>query len=496
MNHVIKNHKFQYETNNLIRVFFPDEKITATDERNDDERYIITELLEEENGAKAKIVLCISKGKTEKEDFFALKEKREDDTNDSFFERKLAVMLFEMLCAETSYTPVWGILTGVRPAKLMTNLSKNLGDEKAMLYFTEELKVSGEKARLAQMVAKKENEIIKKQKTNSFSLYVSIPFCPTRCSYCSFVSHSNEQAKKLMPKYTELLCIEIEYIGKIAKELGLCLESVYIGGGTPTALDAQSLKKVTDKISENFDLNENVEYTIESGRPDSITEEKLRVIMNSKAQRISINPQTFNDSVLEEIGRKHTSAQTVEAMLLARKVGFKNINMDIIAGLPTDTTDSFENTLTKALSFEPENVTVHTLALKRASTLVTEAKRRGDAELTADMLNIAFEKLSQSGYKPYYMYRQSKCLGNLENVGWAKEGYECRYNIYMMEETHSVFAVGAGAVTKLCNPYTHQIERIFNYKYPYEYIDSFSEILKRKDAIKDFYYSIDKKPET
>ena len=193
-----------------------------------------------------------------------------------------------------------------------------------------------------------------------------------------------------MPKYTELLCKEIEYTADIAKKLELSLESVYIGGGTPTALDPENLKKVTDAIANNFEITPNVEYTIESGRPDSITEEKLRVIMDSKAQRISINPQTFNDSVLEEIGRKHTGAQTCEAMELARKLGFGNINMDIIAGLPTDTIESFENTLEKVLSFEPENVTVHTLALKRASTLVTEAKRKGDAETAAKMLLKSF----------------------------------------------------------------------------------------------------------
>ena len=492
MNHVIK-HKFQYETNNLIRVFFPDEKISATEERNDEERYIITELCEKENGADATVILCISETEIKEKAFFSLSDKRDDDTADSFYERKLAVMLFEMLCRETSYLPPWGILTGVRPAKLMTNLSKKLGEEKAIEYFTNELNVKEQKAQLASIVAKAENEIIKKQKRNSFSLYVSIPFCPTRCSYCSFVSHSNEQAKKLMPKYTELLCKEIEYTADIAKKLELSLESVYIGGGTPTALDPENLKKVTDAIANNFEITPNVEYTIESGRPDSITEEKLRVIMDSKAQRISINPQTFNDSVLEEIGRKHTGAQTCEAMELARKLGFGNINMDIIAGLPTDTIESFENTLEKVLSFEPENVTVHTLALKRASTLVTEAKRKGDAETAAKMLDIAFEKLSSNGYNPYYMYRQSKCLGNLENVGWAKDGFECRYNIYMMEETHSVFAVGAGAVTKLCNPDTNEIERIFNYKYPYEYIDSFSEILTRKDRIVQFYDEVEKR---
>ena len=295
-----------------------------------------------------------------------------------------------------------------------------------------------------------------------------------------------------MPQYTELLVKEIEETAKIANDLGLELQSVYIGGGTPTALDEENLKKVTDAVSANFDISEKVEYTIESGRPDSITKEKLEIIKNSAAQRISINPQTFNDSVLEEIGRKHTSKQTEDAMLLARECGFDNINMDIIAGLPTDTLQSFDNTLKKVLSFEPENVTVHTLALKRSSTLVTEDKQKGDAETASQMLSLAFKTLSKNGYAPYYMYRQSKCLGNLENVGWAKKGFECEYNIYMMEETHTVLAVGAGAVTKLRNPHSNEIERIFNYKYPYEYISGFDEILSRKKRIGEFYSCLKK----
>ena len=260
-----------------------------------------------------------------------------------------------------------------------------------------------------------------------------------------------------------------------------------MGGGTPTALDADSLKTVTDAIRESFDLSTCREYTIESGRPDSITREKLEVIKNCGAQRISINPQTFNDDVLKEIGRRHSAQMTKDSMRLARECGFDNINMDIIAGLPTDTLESFENTVDTVLSFSPENVTVHTLALKRSSTLVTEDKERGDGETANRMLTLASEKLTENGYEPYYMYRQSKCLGNLENVGWAKKGYECLYNVFMMEECHTVLAVGAGAVTKLKNPDANEIERIFNYKYPYEYINGFEEIEKRKDRILSFY---------
>lgn len=492
MNLVIVGHKFRYETENLLRVFFPDEKIDVTQERNGDERFVITQVKSGEDKATLKITARLFQQEETDEKTVFCADKKSDETEEAFYERMLETFLFALLCRATGYTPPWGILTGVRPAKLMSALIYKHGEEYAVNYFINELKVSEQKTALALMVAKAEEPIVNKSGEKSFSLYISIPFCPTRCSYCSFVSHSNESAKKLIPEYVRLLVLELEETAKIANSLGLKLESVYMGGGTPTALDAQSLKTVTDAIGRSFALSENVEYTIESGRPDSITKEKLEVIRQSTAGRISINPQTFCDSVLKEIGRKHSCAQTESAMLLARECGFDNINMDIIAGLPTDTVEGFCHTLDKVLSFEPENITVHTLALKRSSSLVTEDKQKGDAKTAGEMLTIAFDRLSAAGYMPYYMYRQSKCLGNLENVGWAKRGYECEYNVYMMEETHTVLAVGAGAVTKLRNPYSNEIERIFNYKYPYEYINGFDEIISRKKRIHQFYAEIKK----
>ena len=480
---VLNDRRFQYETENLIRVFFVNETITVTDSPIDGENGVAAFALDGE----IKIQLNLNGKSYSGYQILDFSLMNEDDTEQSFTERKLELMLFELLKEATGYTPPWGILTGVRPAKLMTRLLEKSGEERALAYFTDELKVSEKKAELALKVAKNEAPIIASSTEKSFSLYISIPFCPTRCSYCSFVSHSNEKAKKLIPGYVKLLCREIELTGKIVSSLGLKLESVYMGGGTPTALDAASLKTVTDSVRENFDLSSCREYTIESGRPDSITREKLEIIKNCGAGRISINPQTFNDSVLKEIGRRHTSQMTKDSMLLARDCGFDNINMDIITGLPTDTLESFENTVDTVLSFAPENVTVHTLALKRSSSLVTEDKERGDGETANRMLILASEKLTAAGYQPYYMYRQSKCLGNLENVGWAKKGYECLYNIFMMEECHTVLAVGAGAVTKLKNPNSNEIERIFNYKYPYEYMNGFSEIEKRKERIISFY---------
>ena len=369
----------------------------------------------------------------------------------------------------------------------MTNLAKKHGEKEAVKYFIDELKVSKEKTALALKVAEMEAPVIESSSPDSFSLYVAIPFCPSRCTYCSFVSHSNDSAKKLIPKYVDKVCEELIYTAEIAKRLSLKLESVYIGGGTPTVLTAEQLNKITDTIKENYDFTYIKEYTIEAGRPDSTDEAKLGVMKNSGCTRISINPQTFNDNVLNAIGRKHSSEETENCFNLAREKGFSNINMDLIAGLPEDTVESFEYSLSKAISMNPENITVHTLALKRSSNLVTDKKESSTGDVASKMLSMVQNKLTEAGYIPYYMYRQSKCLGNLENVGWAKEGYEGLYNVYMMEECHTVLAVGAGAVTKLKAPFSSEIERIFNYKYPYEYINDFEQILNRKNHIEEFY---------
>ncbi len=477
------NHKYHYETENLLRLFFP-EKIVQCDVLPEGEDGVIT--LMEGNNIEVCVVLGGEKTVIKKE--YTEADIPSYDTAESFFERKIALGMFELLTEKTGYTPPWGILTGVRPAKLMSKLCLEMGEEKAKEYFQNELRVSTEKTDLALCVAKKEAPIISgASKEKSFSLYVSIPFCPTRCSYCSFISHSNDKAKKLMPEYVEYLIKEIKETGRIAKKLGLCLESVYYGGGTPTALTEELLKKVTDAVSESFELEGIKEYTIEAGRPDSVTREKFRIMKSCGCNRISINPQTFNDSVLKEIGRNHTSEQTLEAMKTAREEGFDFINMDLIAGLPTDTLESYENTLDTVLSLSPENITVHTLALKRSATLVTDKRETNTGDLASAMLSHTYKTLTGAGYIPYYMYRQSKSLGNLENVGWAKEGFEGLYNVYMMEECHTILSVGAGAVTKLKNPHGNEIERIFNYKYPYEYISDFDEILKRKKRIAEFY---------
>ena len=404
-------------------------------------------------------------------------------------ERVLAVLLYHCFTELTGMEPKWGILTGVRPAKLMRRLAGEMGEEAAAAYFKEKLLVSEEKIRLCRAIGASEDAITALSRPDSFSLYISIPFCPSRCSYCSFVSHSVEKAGKLIPEYVALLIKEIALTGRLAAEAGLRLETVYFGGGTPTTLSAEQLTAVMDAVAAHFDLSRLREYTVEAGRPDTITADKLLAIKKGGATRISINPQTMEDGVLAAIGRRHTASEAEEAYRLARNLGFTNINMDLIAGLPADHPEGFGRTLDRILELDPESVTIHTLSMKRASRLSMGGilPEREAGEEAAEMVGLGQRRLTEAGILPYYMYRQSKTVGNLENVGYAKKGYEGLYNVYIMDETHSILACGASGVTKLRDPKSNYIERIFNFKYPYEYSSRFEEMAARKDRVKTFY---------
>ncbi len=477
----VLNHEYQYEAEKLTRIFFPNEKINVVNERAEpDGEAVLTTLFAEgfvnveyknENGDK-------------------LYSRRESTDGVPDRELLMAQLMFEALTHITGYTPKWGILTGIRPSKLLIALKEKYGEKEGIERFRNDYLVTREKAALADSVAGAEKRIISLSRPDSFSLYVSIPFCPTRCAYCSFVSHDMTSAtiKKLMPDYVDYLIKEIRATAEISKDLGLRAESIYYGGGTPTTLDEKQLGRVLEAVEKSFDLSDLREYTVEAGRPDTITGDKLAVMKRAGVTRISINPQTFNDKSLKAIGRNHSSQQTLEAFEKARLAGFDNINMDLIAGLPEDSLDSFRVSLDKAIELTAENITVHTLALKRSSYMGAEgqvALKR--AEETQAMLEYAYKTLCDNGYHPYYMYRQTRSLGNLENTGYCKEGRECLYNIFMMEECHSVLAVGGGAVTRLKAPHGDKIDRIFNFKYPYEYIDGFDELIKRKERIKEFY---------
>ena len=483
----IFGHGFHYECENLCRVFFPSDVIITEERMKDGTQPNITVIIKiEPDGENKKLTAkVISDGKE------TVKEKTQSVDGEKC-KRTLFLLLLSALRELTSYTAPWGILTGVRPAKLFHTVSRELrSDEKAVKFFTDELSVSEEKALLAKKVAEKENRIISLSKPDSFSLYISIPFCPSRCSYCSFVSSSIKSAGKLIDSYVELLKEEIRRTGEIARDLNLKLETVYFGGGTPTTLCASQLGEIMDEVEKSFDFERLKEYTVEAGRPDTVTREKLEVIKRGFPKRISINPQTLNDDVLKAIGRAHTVQDFYEKFALARLAGFRNINCDIIAGLPLDTPESFKNTVLGLCGLEPESITVHTLSLKRSSNMGSETKSLASIGASvSEMLRSSDEILTPCGYEPYYMYRQSKMAGNLENVGRSKNGYECLYNVFMMDETHTVLACGAGAVTKLKAPNENRIERIFNYKYPFEYISNFDTLIERKKGIKEFYSSI------
>ncbi len=484
----IFGHDFHYECENLCRVYYPNEKINIVyDDSGEDSKTVVTRCSPIDGGNLIEVEADIDGARRSAR---AEVKTGENELRDKS-ELKTAQLIFALLSEITGYTPPWGVLTGVRPSKLMLRLIDQMGAEGAMRYFTEALLVSGEKASLAQTVAAAEEKIVALSKDNSFSLYVSIPFCPTRCSYCSFVSHSiaNANARKLLPEYLEKLADEIKITGEIARELGLRLESIYFGGGTPGVLEAPQTDRLLGAVEKSFDLSQLREYTVEVGRPDTVTPEKLRILRLHNVGRISINPQTFNQKTLELIGRNHSVEQAVKSYQLAKAYGFDSINMDLIAGLPEETLADFCSSVDTAISLAPENITVHTLALKRSSELNASGAGVSGGNEAKKMLEYASERLYGSGYAPYYMYRQSKCVGNLENVGWQKNGTECLYNVFMMEECHTVLAVGAGGVTKLCEPGTNNVERIFYFIYPYEYISGFDKITERKNGIKSFYLS-------
>ncbi len=487
MDLVLHNCPYRYELENLCRLFFFTEGVRVTDEPVDPERRIDA-WLEEDSAAEtlARVQVRLDGGRYAD----ARRVSRSSPTYPDDCEMALSLMLFALLCAHTPVRPRWGVLTGVRPVKWVGRLwREGYDDEGVLRTLTERYLVLPEKARLALETARNERSITANAHPLDCSLYVSIPFCPSRCSYCSFVSQATASAHRLIPRYVELLCEELACVGEKVRRNGLRLKTVYFGGGTPSVLSAEQLSVLTDCVAECFDLSGLEEYTVEAGRPDTITREKLRALRRAGITRISINPQTLNDRVLEAIGRRHTAQQALDAFAMAREEGFSDINMDLIAGLPSDTLDSFADTLTRILALRPENLTVHTLSLKRSSTLRTEGYDR-DAlyrNPAAEMMELAQRSISAAGYEPYYLYRQKNTLGNLENVGFSLEKQFGRYNVYIMEELHTIVAAGAGGVTKLVDLPHNRIRRVFDYKYPSEYIGGFDEMLRRKDEIDAFF---------
>lgn len=384
--------------------------------------------------------------------------------------------------------PEWGSLSGVRPAKLMDGyLREGLSPRAAKGRFMREYFVSGSRAQLCLDAALAAQEAARSLDERDVCLYVGIPFCPTRCAYCSFVSQSVEKSMKLMEPFLDALLLDIRAAAAETRRAGLRPVALYMGGGTPTTLSAAQLDRLCAALEREFDLSALREYTVEAGRPDTITAEKLRVLRAHGVGRVSVNPQTMSDSVLEAIGRRHTAQDIVDALALVRECGGFEVNMDLIAGLPTDTAGGFSRTLDAVLSLAPENVTVHTLSLKRGSGLTLAGRPLPEAGEVRAMLDEAMERLAGSGYAPYYLYRQKNMAGGFENVGWTKPGSENLYNICIMEELCSILAMGAGGSTKLVADGGKRIKRFIAPKYPQEYINAAPGFAAGKERIGEFY---------
>ena len=384
--------------------------------------------------------------------------------------------------------PPWGALTGVRPVKLPTRAMKaGANYDQAMEQLQQVYRVSPVRARLATDCAKSSLAAQEMLSGDQVSVYIGIPFCPTRCAYCSFISADVGRSLKLVEPYLEQVLDEITHTGNVLRQNGLSVRSFYMGGGTPTTLSAQQMDRLLTHMEQQLPLDHCIEYTVEAGRPDTITREKLEVLKKHNIGRISINPQTLEEHVLRAIGRRHTPGDIQAAYALAREVGFESINMDLIAGLPQDSFEGFQRTLEGVLALDPENITIHTLALKKGSTLMEKGGRIPDGEEVAQMLELSLEQLRSHGYIPYYLYRQKYMSGSLENVGWAKPGKESLYNIVMMEELQTVVSIGAGGITKLVDTDAGTILRLPNPKYAHDYLASREKVLSQKDEITQFY---------
>lgn len=367
--------------------------------------------------------------------------------------------------------PVWGALTGVKPGKLM---ARYLTQGRTAADFARDFDVDPDRAALCQATTRAALAVKASLAAGDIGLYVGIPFCPTRCAYCSFISSSLGTSGKLVEPYLQALFGEIRRTGEQVCRAGQRPAALYLGGGTPTTLTAAQLEALCTALEESFDLAALREYTVEAGRPDTITAEKLAVLKKHGVGRVSVNPQTMSDAVLAAIGRRHTSQDILDALALVRAAGDFGVNMDLIAGLPEDTPEGFADTLEKVLALAPENVTVHTLAIKNGSYLAQRPEALPGAEDVGRMVSLASRRLAGAGYEPYYLYRQKYMSGGFENVGWARPGTGSLYNIVMMEELCSVVAMGAGASTKFTGP-DGSVRRRSNPKYPKEYIERMSE---------------------
>ena len=379
--------------------------------------------------------------------------------------------------------PAWGALAGVRPTKITTRHLLEGGTEaSAKKLLNDVYYVTPGRQQLALDCSKSTVAAAGLLEPTDLSLYIGIPFCPTRCSYCSFVSRTIGKKTELLDPYLQALEAEICHTGTLLAQSGRKVRTVYIGGGTPTTLSSPQMARLLDTVRDHFDLSRCFEFTVEGGRPDTLDAEKLRTIREHGADRMSINPQTMEDHVLRACGRPHKAADVVRAYREAVDAGFKAINMDLIAGLPRDTVDGFKRSLDQVAALEPANITVHTLALKKGADLFEKRVTLPSFEEAAQMVRYGSETLRGLGYKPYYLYRQKYMSGSFENVGWSKDGLDCLYNIYMMEEVHTILSLGGGGMNKVNFP-DGSLRRFHNPKFPEQYIEMLPTVLRQKEEL-------------
>lgn len=484
------NNDFKYEAEATVRLFLKQKKFDFYfDTKPLQKNFILIRIKSGKIRNYFSVLYNIDGIKKIKGRIFLKKESSEKN----ICERILCRLLYDLLKEVTDHIPEWGIITGIRPVKKVNNLiAKNYSRDEIFRILKKEYDVSDKKADLAYKTAIVQKDFINKKNENNAALYISVPFCPSRCSYCSFVSQSIERAGNLIPEYLKKLCAELKILSVLIKDLDLSIDSIYIGGGTPTILTADQLDILMTEINNDFDLSYLREYSVEAGRPDTITYEKCMVIKKNGADRISINPQTMNDEVLEAIGRKHSSRQIIDAYEMARNLDFKCINMDLIAGLPGDTFSSFSSSVNKCIELEPDNITVHTLTLKRSSYLFNQWSDNIENPVK-NMVDYSQKILPDSGYMPYYLYRQKNTIDDLENVGYTKKGKASIYNILIMEEIQTILGAGCGASSKIVEK-NGKITRIHNYKFPNEYIHDFNKLMEKKKKIYEII-QIDKNTE-
>ena len=381
------------------------------------------------------------------------------------------------------HTPAWGALSGVRPTKLSTkHLLEGGTRQSADKLFRDIYFVSPDRRQLALDCSESTVKAASLLTPEDVSLYVGIPFCPTRCSYCSFVSRTIGKQTQLLDPYLEALEKEMALTGKLLANSGKTVRTIYIGGGTPTTLSTPQMARLLDAIGASFDLSRCLEFTVEGGRPDTLDAEKLQTIARHGADRMSINPQTMIDSVLRACGRPHTAQDVLKAYDEAMSAGFKAVNMDLIAGLPTDSFDGFRRSLDTVAALNPANITVHTLALKKGADLFEKREGLSSADEVTRMVGYANTALRDQGYKPYYLYRQKYMSGSFENVGWSRDSLDCLYNIYMMEEVHTILSLGGGGMNKVNFP-DGSLQRFHNPKFPEQYIQQIDDVLRQKEEL-------------